>query len=49
MSFDNWEIVLRPSFIITAGLVLAGFLPLLLSIRATWLANGEKKERATRE
>jgi hypothetical protein len=34
-----WEYVLDPLFLITAGLVLAAFAPLIWSIWETWQAN----------
>lgn len=35
---DLWAIVLNPVFLITAGLVVGGFAPLLYSIWRTWMA-----------
>lgn len=36
--FNFWEYVLNPVFLITIGLVLAAFLPLLWSVAETWFA-----------
>jgi hypothetical protein len=37
-----WELVLRPSFLIPAGLVVLAFGPLLLSVWTTWQTNDVK-------
>ena len=39
---DFWELVLRPSFLIPAGLVVAAFGPLLISVWTTWQRNAVK-------
>lgn len=39
---EFWEYVLNPTFLVTFGLVLGAFLPLVLSIWITWTENGEK-------
>lgn len=41
-----WELVLRPSFLIPAGLVVLGFGPLLLSVWTTWQTNNVKVSSA---
>ncbi len=38
-----WELVLRPSFLIPAGIVVVAFGPLLLSVWTTWQANAVKE------
>lgn len=44
MSFDFWKDVVSLRFLLMFGLVLAGFLPMLWSIRATWLAARAQEE-----
>lgn len=40
MMFTNpWDYALSPAFLITFGLVLAFFLPLLYSVWVTWQEN----------
>lgn len=41
---DLGDIILNPTFLIMFGLVLAAFLPLLLSIWTTWVENDEDME-----
>lgn len=40
MTFEFWDIVSDFRFLVMFGLVLAGFLPLLLSVKKTWDARG---------
>lgn len=42
MTFDLWEYVLNPVFLLTTGVVLAGFVPMLYSIWRTWEAAGDE-------
>lgn len=42
--FNFWDTVLNPVFLITFGLVMAAFVPLLLSVWSTWLANDDSGE-----
>jgi len=44
-----WELVLRPSFLIPAGLVVLGFGPVLLSVWTTWQQNAVKVNAAHRQ
>jgi hypothetical protein len=44
MFVDFWDLVLNPIFLITFGLVLAAFLPLVLSIWATYMGNEDHPE-----
>lgn len=44
-----WDTMLDPVFGITFGLVLAGFLPLLLSVWLTWRNDGEIVDEETAE
>ncbi len=40
-----WDYILSPTFLITFGLVGAGFLPLLWGLYVTWRDNpGEREE-----
>lgn len=41
MFTEFWDIVLSPVFLVTFGLVLAPFLPVLWSVWTTWLNDGE--------
>lgn len=34
-----WNTVLNPAFLVTAGIMLGGFVPVLLSIKSTWDEN----------
>lgn len=42
-----WDYVLNPVFLVTMGLVLAAFLPLLLSVWLTWQGEPEETEQGT--
>jgi hypothetical protein len=44
MYTEFWDIVLNPVFVIMFGLVMAPFVPLLLSIYTTWKENGENMD-----
>jgi hypothetical protein len=44
MFAEFWDIVLNPIFVITFGLVMAAFVPLLLSIYVTWKENGDQMD-----
>ncbi|MEZ4835570.1 MAG: hypothetical protein R2873_26865 [Caldilineaceae bacterium] len=44
MTFDFWDLMLNPAFLITFGLVLAGFLPMLLSVWSTFVTNDDQDE-----
>jgi hypothetical protein len=41
-SVSFWDYFLDPVFLVTAGLVLAFFLPMLLSIWLTWEASDDE-------
>lgn len=41
MALDFWTQALSFGFIVTFGLVLLAFLPLLLSLRATWMSDDD--------
>ncbi len=45
-SINFWDYYLDPVFLITAGLVLAFFLPLLLSLWLTWQASDDTTYRS---
>lgn len=49
MPFDRLEIFYSWPFLITFGLVLGGFLPMLLSIAETWFASEKREKQARRE
>lgn len=45
MMFQNfWDMVLDPVFLVMFGLVLAAFIPLLLSVWVTWVDNDSEEE-----
>lgn len=44
MFVDFWDLMLSPTFLITFGLVLAGFLPMLWSIWETYVNNDDHAE-----
>jgi hypothetical protein len=39
-----WEKILDPMFLITMGLVLAAFAPLVIHIWLTWSSGGDQKQ-----
>ncbi len=39
-----WDMVLDPVFLVMFGLVMAGFLPLLLSVWTTWIENDGEED-----
>lgn len=44
-----WDLVLRPSFLIPAGLVVLAFGPLVISVWTTWQQNAAKANVAHRQ
>lgn len=44
MTFEFWDIVISPRFLIPLALIVAGFAPILYSIRKTYAANGEERD-----
>ena len=42
MSFEFWDIVINPRFLITFTIVVGGFVPLLYSVWKTYLAGKEE-------
>ena len=43
-TFELWDIVLKPTFLVTFLIVLGGFLPVLYSLRETYLQNDDADE-----
>jgi hypothetical protein len=45
MMFNEfWDIILNPVFVIMFGLVMAAFVPLLISVYTTWKENGDQMD-----
>lgn len=44
MFTEFWDMILNPVFVITFGLVMAAFVPLLISVYVTWKENGENMD-----
>lgn len=41
MTFEFWDLILQPRLLLMLVLVVAFFLPLLISIKKTWDARGK--------
>jgi hypothetical protein len=44
MFTEFWDMILNPVFVIMFGLVMAAFVPLLISVYVTWKENGENMD-----